>query len=571
MKRWDSVSCDESLAQRLADELGLPLSAGRILASRGFEDIDKARAFLDAHLSGLADPFDIPGMADAVSRIWKAVDDREAIVIYGDFDVDGLTSTTLMVRFFELLGVAVTPFVPNRIDDGYGLTPATLKRCLSDRHPSLIITVDCGIGSCDAVAFAREQGVDVIITDHHEPSDPRPHAVAVVDPKIQPDGPGQMLAGVGVAFTLCHGLIKQARLDQKSGAEDVDIRTLLALVAIGTVADVVPLVAENRILVTHGLRYLNAHPPVGMDKLAEVARVKKDIGVYEIGFVLGPRINAAGRLGAAGDALELLMGENEDRAKALALRLDSLNSRRQAIERGVLKEAKAQLQDRFDEATTFGIVVGGLNWHPGVIGIVASRLCEQYRRPVAVVSFDEEGHGRGSCRSLSLFHLLEGLEQCSDLLVTFGGHHMAAGLQVQKDDFDAFANAFNQAAKSVLEKADLTPVQRIDAWVELDDVDWLLYHSLQKLAPFGLGHPRPILAVRGAELDGGPHVLSGRHLKFRLQQSEGRTVDAIAFGMGDRVDEVRAGPVDVVFYLNLNNYQGRESLQMVVQDFRIAK
>ncbi len=564
MKIWQTVPVDESAASTLAAETNLPLAACRILVGRGCNTADAVDAWLNPRLSRLSDPFLLPNMDAAVARLAHAVHAGERVLVYGDYDVDGITSTALMVRVLSALDIQAIPFLPHRVDDGYGLGVEPVERCIADHAPDCILTVDCGTGSVAAVQRAAELGVDVIVTDHHEPGSDIAPAVAVVNPKLgDTDEILRHLAGVGVAFKLCHALVKRLRDEGYEAATTLDLREHLDLAAVGTIADMVPLSDENRILARYGLLELNRTRNLGLSALRDAAGVKGDIDAYHIGFGLGPRLNAAGRLGTAQTALELLLSEDVDAAGRLAHELDAANRDRQQIEARIVEEAMQSIDATFKPDTHYGLVVASREWHPGVIGIVASRLCARYSRPAIVIAIDETGLGRGSCRSVSGFNMVEGLTECAEVLERFGGHAMAAGLQIAEDRVDELRIRFDQAVQACVTIDQLRPVQRIDGWLSLRDADWPLVECLERMAPFGLGNPRPVWAVRGATLLGEPRVVGQKHLKMTVLEGN-QKLDAIAFNMADR--EIPDGPLDIAFQLNRNVFAGRETMQMNVQD-----
>jgi single-stranded-DNA-specific exonuclease len=551
----------------LSRRLDLPLPLIRVLAARGFRGPEAVDRFLNPRLSDLSDPFGIPDMTAAVSRLWRAIDRKEPVAVYGDYDVDGLTAAALVVSVLTRLGGRATPFIPSRVDEGYGLTPDGFARCVETHSPSLMITVDCGTSSAETVREAARMGIDVIITDHHETAGPVAPAAAVVNPKRTADERVRMLAGVGVAFKLCHALLKQGRDMGRPEAAAVDLRRHMEWIALGTVADAVPLQGENRILASHGLSRFPETPSVGLKALMEVAGIGPKINAYHLAFVLGPRLNAAGRLGNAQPALELLLTDDGDRARELAAALDAANAERKKIETRILEEADARIRETFVPDRHFGLVVGQRGWHVGVIGIVASRLCARYSRPVVVVAFDENGIGRGSCRSVDVFDLVAGLECCADLLQAFGGHALAAGLSVGEKQFAAFCDRFATVCAERLRNRDLQPVQPIDAWIQLREANEDLMRGIEQLAPFGEGNPEPVWGAQAVRILGAPRVVGTRHLKW-LCADGSRSLEAIAFNMAER--QLPDGAVDIAFTLERNCYQGEERLQLNVQDFRPA-
>ncbi|MFT7489408.1 MAG: single-stranded-DNA-specific exonuclease, partial [Candidatus Promineifilaceae bacterium] len=395
LKLWQKVPADAGVSMHLALALQLPLSLATLLVSRGYEDTEETSRFLNPRLSDLSDPFLLPDAEVAGKRLWLAIERQERVCVFGDYDVDGVCSSALLVDVFRELGLAVETFVPNRLEEGYGLSAAALARCLKTNKPDVLITVDCGTSSVDEVKAARDAGVDVIVTDHHEASDGVADALAVVNPKLGDFEPAKTLAGVGVAFKLCHAMVKLGLQEKREVVTRTDLRRHLDLVAIGTIADIVPLVGENRILARHGLMRLNRYPRLGLSELLRVAGVQEDLDAYHIGFVIGPRLNAAGRLGDARRALDILLVEEPAGARKAAEVLDAANQERKAIEQTIQIDARKRIDSNFDPEKSFGLVVGDAGWHQGTVGIVASRLCSRYYRPSIVIGFDETGLGRG--------------------------------------------------------------------------------------------------------------------------------------------------------------------------------
>ena len=565
-KRWLVTEPDEAHVQRIAVEHDLAVPLARVLVNRGHLDEQEITTFLDPALNRVGDPFALPDMEKAVARIWQAIDRKESVLVFGDYDVDGVTSTTLLTRILDRLGNRPKSFIPHRITDGYGLTLESFEKVREKHAPQLIITVDCGTGSVEAVAAAQDQGIDVIVTDHHEASTGVAEAFAVVNPKLGKEDSIQMLAGVGVAFKLCHALLKQGRDDGRETAEKLDLRRFMHLVAMGTVADMVPLVGENRILAAFGIDELNRCTEPGIAALGKVAGIREAFNAYHVGFLLGPRINAAGRMDHSGAALDLLLtGERAD-AEALALALDTANRERQEMEKQMFSEAEQQIDRYFQPDETFGIVVANEGWHPGVVGIVASRLVQKYYRPVVVIGIDENGLGKGSCRSIDAFDLVGGLGKVSGHLERFGGHKMAAGLQIQRGHVDAFRMDFNRVAAEVLIDEALVPQIKIDAWLEPAEVNYPLCAQTERFMPFGLKNPAPVWAINDVAISDKRRVGDG-HMKLVVDLA-GRRVDAIAF---NRVtDELPEGRVDLVFQLKINRFRGAENLQLTVLDFRAA-
>lgn len=566
-KRWVTAEADPRVAEDIARTHGFSRAMARALVTRGLVDHAEIEKFLQPRLADLTDPFSLPGMQTAVDLILSHIEQGSAILVYGDYDVDGVTATALMIQVLSGLGAVAVPFLPHRIEDGYGLGVETLHRCIENYHPNLIITVDCGTSSVEAVREAARLGIDVIVTDHHEPAaEGVAEACAIVNPKLG-GGPEdiRMLAGVGVAFKVCHGLVKAARQRRMEAAEKLDLKTFMELVAVGTVADIVPLLKENRILVYHGLTLLNRTQSVGLRTLIEAAGISGYVDTYHIGFMIGPRINAAGRLGNAEAALELVLTEQEPRARILAQQLDDASRKRQEIEDKIVQEACSDLDGRFDAGRDFGLVVAHPHWHAGVIGIVASRIASRYNRPVVVIGMDDDGVGRGSCRSVPGFDLLKHLQQCSSMLRRYGGHAMAAGLEVDHSRIEEFAARFNEVCAATLSRVDQRRQLLVDAWITPGDIGDPLYHDQNRLRPFGHSNPLPVWAIRNVTPLFPPRVIGGKHLKILFSMG-GRQREAIGFGMGDR--EVPDGPLDIAFNLILNRYNGQEYLQLHLQDLR---
>ena len=569
-KRWTMVEAAPEVAEGIAADYGFSRAMARALVARGLVDRAEIDRFLQPRLADLTDPFVLPGMEKAVDLILQHIEQGSSILVYGDYDVDGVTATALMIQVLSGLGAVAAPFLPHRIEDGYGLGVETLHRCVETYRPNLIITVDCGTSSVEAVREAARLGIDVVVTDHHEPAaEGVAEACAVVNPKLGncPEDI-RMLAGVGVAFKVCHGLVKAARQRKLEAAEKLDLKTFMELVAVGTVADIVPLLKENRILVYHGLQLLNRTNSVGLRTLIEAAGITGPVDTYHIGFMIGPRINAAGRLGNADAALELVLTEQEQRAKILAQQLDDASRKRQEIEDKIVGEACEDLDRRFDADKDFGLVVAHPHWHAGVIGIVASRIASRYNRPVVVIGMDDDGVGRGSCRSIPGFDLLSHLQQCSPMLRRYGGHAMAAGLEVDHARIAEFSARFNEVCAATLSQGDQRRQLMIDAWISPNDITDHLYHDQNRLRPFGHSNPLPVWAVRNVTPVFPARVIGGKHLKLLFSMG-GKQREAIGFGMGER--EVPDGPLDIAFNLILNRYNGQEYLQLHLQDFRATQ
>jgi len=550
----------------LAQAVRIPAPLAQVLINRGYCDPAEAGRFLNPQLRQLRDPFELPDMDAAVARLVTAIGRRERLVIYGDYDVDGVTSSALLLRVLRAAGADVGSFLPHRMDEGYGLSQNGVARCLQEHDPRLLVAVDCGTSSVHEIAELKKRHIDTIVLDHHEPPDQLPECVAVVNPKRsverRSDGGSaradscEPLASVGVSFKLAHALFKRERHLAKA----VDLREHLDLVAVGTVADVVPLTGENRILVRSGLERLPRTRKVGLRALLNVADVPDKVGPYHIGFRLGPRLNAAGRLADAMAALELLLTENAARADELARLLDEHNAERQQIEERISEEALAEAARRETDRV---LVLANPEWHAGVIGIVASRIAQQYHRPTVMIG---EG-GKGSCRSIGGFSMVDALSHCASVLERFGGHEMAAGLSVQTGKIAALRRLLNEHAARVLSDEDLQPRLRVDAVVRLDELDAEFFQHLDRLEPCGQGNPEPTFAAQGVRVRGTPRVVGADHLKFFVRDPDsGIGAEAIWWKMAGR--ELPGGPLDVAFHAELHEYRGEQTVQLNVRDVR---
>jgi single-stranded-DNA-specific exonuclease len=551
------------LVEALARELKLPLPLCRVLAVRGLTDGEGARAFLRPLLDHLHPPELLSDASLAASRIAEAIQGGETILVHGDYDVDGVCAVTLLTCWIRTLGGRVVPFVPHRLKDGYDLGPAGLAAA-AEAGASLLVTCDCGTVAHDAVRTARDRGLDVIVTDHHTPGDQLPPALAVVNPARSDCGyPNPALSGTGVVFKLCQ------LLGRKLGRPLDELIPHLDLVALATVADLVPLRGENRVLTRYGLRALGITGRPGLQALKEVSGIEGDVvEAGQVAFGLAPRINAAGRMGAAADALRLLLTDRPGEARELARELDRLNRERRDEDERTLEQALAHLARDYDPGRDLGVVVSGEGWHPGVIGIVASRVVERIHRPVVLVSVGEGG-ARGSGRSVPGVDLHAAIQGCAEHLTRFGGHRQAAGMDLDPQQIPAFRDAFNRQVTRQLDGRPPRPTVRGDAPLALSEVNRELHHYLGYLGPFGMGNPRPVFWSRAMEVDGRPRTVGRGHLKLLLRDG-GERLDAIGFGLADRVpaDSLGRGPVDVLFQLRENEYRGVRSLQARIVDLR---
>ena len=564
-RRWVEVGCDEAAAGRLARELGLELLAARVLACRGLADPADAVRFLQARLADLPDPFLMKGMAAAVERLVRAISGGERIALYGDYDVDGITSTALLAGFLRAVGANVVTYVPHRLVEGYGLNTEAVRR-LAGEGARLLVSLDCGITSVAEVRAAADLGVEAVVVDHHTVPVELPAAAAILNPHQPGCGyPYKPLAAVGVTFCLAMALRKRLREAGHFSAArpEPNLRQALDLVALGTVADVVPLTGVNRVLVRWGLEEVARTARPGLRALKRVAGLVEGAAVTagQIGFRLGPRLNAAGRLDDASRGVRLLLTGDEAEATALADELDRENRSRQEIEREILGQALALAEERV-EAGARGLVLSRDSWHPGVIGIVASRVVERYHRPAVLVGV-ANGVGKGSGRSIEGFHLYDALARCAPHLTRFGGHQHAAGVTLDPAALPAFREAFEALAREQLTDDDLVPRCRIEGRLLAEAVCERSAEALERLAPFGAGHPEPLFAVRGRPRRARTVGAGGAHLKLGFAAG----VEAIGFSMGDRLG-LCDGEVEAAVTLGFDDWDGARRLQLKIRDLR---
>jgi single-stranded-DNA-specific exonuclease len=550
---------DAATVAQLVREAGIAPWVAECLVRRGLAEPELAGRFLKPLLRTLSDPFRLPAMDAAVVRVLAALENRERIVLYGDYDVDGVTSLALLTRLLRAYGADVTTFLPHRVDEGYGLSADGIVRCIEEHRPQLLIAVDCGTTSVAEITRLREAGVDVVVLDHHEPKDELPPAVAIVNPKLGEDY--HYLCSAGIAFKIAHALLKRRPV------AGFDIKELLDLVAIGTVADVVPLVEENRIFVRAGLERIAQSRWPGVRALVEVAGLRAPFRAADIGFGIGPRLNAAGRLDSASASLDLLLTDDPARAQSLARSLDLQNRERRTIEGEVLAKAEAQITSLYDPGGESAIVVGGAGWHPGVVGIVASRLQRRYHRPTFVVGFDTMGIGKGSGRSIEGLSLVAALRHCSALLEKFGGHEMAAGLTMRQEHFEAFRAAFSEAAGGMLTRDQLQRTLRLDAELRLADVNLNLLGEHDALQPFGTANHQPVFFTRGVMLAGEPRLMKEKHYSFTFRHGRSQS-RAVWWNAAD--ETLPPLPWDIAFTVSRNEWNGRVDAQLELRDVRAA-
>lgn len=560
LKSWRLVPGKQELREHLSKCLGISEVVAQLLINRGISTEQDAKTFLYAGSETLGNPFALKDMEKAVQRIECAIHNREKITVYGDYDVDGITSCAIVYKLLTRLGAVIEYYIPERQSEGYGLNSQALEH-LHQTGTKLLITVDCGISSLEETA-AMLGKMDIIITDHHQPPSILPTAVAVINPKRQDcPYPDKQLAGVGVAFKLCQALWFTCQVQPPVFLDDVE------LVAIGTIADIVPLVGENRLLVKLGLERLSNTPNLGIRSLLEVCKLRgAKIDAGKVGFMLAPRLNAAGRVGHASLAVELLVTEDKDKAKAIAVFLDEENCRRQVLEKEILESAEDVIAS---SNLTSGkvIVVAGENWHTGVIGIVASRLADRYYQPVIVISI-RDGIGKGSCRSIPGFDIYEALSSCSELLVKFGGHKQAAGLTIEIGNIDAFRQRMNEKG-DLLSDDTYRPVLQIDTLVSLEQISASLLEQLACLAPHGMGNPTPVFACRELQVADLKSIgQNGKHLKLKVRR-QNSTGDVIGWGMGEMAASIhRNDSIDLAFAPEFNEWQGHRNIQLKAFDVK---
>jgi len=581
--KWNIPKNDHELCGMLSGELGIESLIAQILINRGITDSLSARSFLDPYLKDLYDPFMMKDMDKGVRRIIEAIRGKEKICIYGDYDVDGITATSLLVIFFRELGIDVSCYIPERISEGYGLNIPAIKK-IGESGVGLIITVDCGISDIDEIEEAKGLGIDVIITDHHQVPDRLPDAVAILNP-AQNDCPYpfKYLAGVGIAFKLTKGL--RAALREEGWFRGVlpNLKRHLDLVALGTIADITPLIDENHILVKYGLEEITNTGKTGLKSLKVISGInEKDIDTYDVGFVLAPRLNAAGRIGRGDSGVELLIAEDMSKAMEISRYLDRINRERQRMQEEILREVRGIIEKEFgpgelpDSIRT--IVLASDKWHPGVIGIVASKIADDYFRPAILISLDGE-RGRGSARSTPFFHIYDGLRECRDLLIDFGGHKFAAGVTIERKKIDEFKERFNMIVQENTDDDNSIPRIDIDAVVDLKDLNKDVVKTINSLGPFGHSNPQPIILARGVRVIGEHSMVgkNGEHLKFKVLNGS-KTMDVIGFNMSYMAEEQGLMPsfnssdsiFDIVFTPHINRWNNSETVQLKLKDMRRA-
>ena len=553
---------DPAIVRALCDELLLPEPICRLLALRGHAPAETAKRYLRPRLDQLLPPEQMLDLDRAVERLVRAIQRGETILVHGDYDVDGMSSTALMTRALRAVGGKVVPFIPQRLVDGYDLGDAGVRAARA-AGATVVVTCDCGTSAVTPVATLQGEGIDVIISDHHLPGGDLPNAFAVLNPKRPGcESADKDLAAVGVAFKLAMAVTRAL------GGNENTVFGMLDLVALATIADIAPLRGENRVFARYGLKMLAETKNVGLRALIRAAGLdNKALTAGRVGYILAPRLNAVGRLGHALRGVELLLATSEHEANAIARELEELNARRQDIDRAVLDSARRRVM-QLDLDESYGIVLAEEGWHPGVIGIVASRLVEEFGRPTVLIGLDGD-EGKGSGRSISRFDLHAGIGRCRHLLKRFGGHRSAAGVTIARDQVAEFARAFNESARSVLSPDDLVPELRIDMEVALSDLTPAFESLLRHLEPCGVGNPAPVLMTRGVRLAAPPRTVGQGGLKLRLENESGDPIDALGWSLGARIGEIDMNrPFDIAYRLERDEWQGTSRLQARLADFR---
>lgn len=558
----------EEYVNFIADKLNIAPQIARLLVIRGIRNYEDAKRFFRPESESLHDPFLMKDMDKAANRLSSAIRNCEKVVIYGDYDVDGTTATSIVYLFLKEFGLDVEYYIPHRFKEGYGINPDGIQFAI-DCNADLIVSVDCGITAVEEARYAKEKGIDLIICDHHTVGDEIPDAVAVLDPK-RPDCnyPFDGLSGAGVGFKLIQGTVKKLGLAKKH------IDRFLDLVAISIASDIVPIVDENRILMRRGLKLINTKPRVGIKALLEHIKIPPgSVTTSSIVFSIGPRINAAGRMGDATTAVELMIATNEAAAKRYAAELESINIARRDTDSETMGQAMDMLDADFnlDEIST--MVLHHPDWHLGVIGIVASRLVDTYYRPTIMLS-TVEGKIKGSARSIKGFNIYDALKKCDDLLEQFGGHEFAAGLTMDESNLDEFRRRINEIAYERLSENDFLPELTIDGVINLEDVDLKFWKLLSQFEPFGPGNMRPVFVSRGVCIEGVPTIVGNGHLKMKVSQDNSAIIDAIGFNMHEYLPVIRNcddNRIDIAYVLEENNWNGRRSIQMRIKDIHVEE
>ena len=555
-KKWEIYQTNEEKVEELQEKYKLNRLLSILLTNREITEETEITKFLNPKRSDFYDPFGMPDMEKAVERILKAIENKEQIIIYGDYDVDGITSVTVLKSFLEERGIQVNVYIPNRLNEGYGLNKTAMEE-IAKQGNKLMITVDCGITAVEEVEYAKKFGIETIITDHHEPAEELPKAIAVVDAKRKDNKyEYRNLAGVGVVFKLIQALSIKLELDQKEYLKYLDI------VCVGTISDIVPLTDENRVIVKLGLKLVEQTKNLGLKEILQSCGYSK-INSTTISFGVAPRINACGRMGHQEEALNLLLSKEENEVKELTQKINEYNKTRQEIEKNIYNEAVEQIEkEGLDTKNT--IVVSGKGWHHGVIGIVSSKITELYFKP-SILLCEEDGECKGSGRSIPGFDLHEALMECNDTIDKFGGHAMAVGININKEKIEEFKEKFEKIAKEK-EVDKIIPILNLDAEIKLDDVNKEMVDSLKELEPFGEANKMPIFAFRNLKIDSIRSLSEGKHLRLSVKDNK-NIINAIGFNMGALADTYRIGDrVDIAGNLEINSFNGVDSIQINIKD-----
>ena len=556
-KKWVYNNVDENKVLEIKEKYGLSELLANILVGRNIIEENQIKVFLEPTRNDFYDPFLLPDMEIAVPRIINAIENKEKIVIYGDYDVDGITSISVLKKFLEDRGLEVSEHIPNRLDEGYGLNKEAIDE-INKSGCKLMITVDCGISGLEEVEYANSLGIETIITDHHEPLDELPKAIAVIDAKIKTNKyPFNQLAGVGVVFKLIQAISIKLRLDEKEYLKYLD------LVCIGTISDIVPLVDENRVIAKLGLKLVEVTRNIGLRTLLDSIGYKK-VNSMSVSFGIAPRINACGRMGHADEALKLFLTNDKSEAIALTQKLNDYNKERQDIEKNIFEEALNKINEENIEEKS-AIVLGGDNWHHGVIGIVASKITDMYFKPSILICF-EDNKGKGSGRSIPGFDLHKALCETSQYLEKYGGHAMAVGLSLSKEKFEDFKKVFQEYADSK-DINEIVPIINIDNLITEKELNLEAVRDLEKLEPFGEANKCPLIAYKNLKIDSIRVLTEGKHMKLTLKTEKNNIITAMGFNMGYRAEEYLIGDrVDIVGTLEINAFNGNENIQFNLKD-----
>jgi len=570
--KWQEKSFDQKIADTLANSTNLSPFVAKLLAERNIESIADAEAFISPKLAHLNDPFDIKNMDRAVGRIKDAIKKKEEILLVGDYDVDGISSVSILQKVLTELGGVSSLIIPRRKDEGYGLTMNVLKRGLKKRDLSLVIALDCGTNSMEEAIFLKDSGIDLIVVDHHQAKEDISDFPIILNPHLfdSPNAPWVNLCTAGLAFKLAHAIVKSIRIEGSKIAERIDLKEYLPLSALGTIADLVPLQEENRIISKFGLKHLGYNPSIGLNALLQESRIDRNLYPQseDITFKLAPMINACGRMDDPTVATSLFLESDAKRCKELAKKMNEYNEERKFIEAQLTEEAKLQARDLFSEEVALVAHGDGKYWNPGVVGIVAGKLANSLRKPCLVLAKSENGEYRGSGRGVKGLDLVQALAECKNLLLHWGGHPVAVGLSIVKENLEEFTKAFLTAVKSQIGTHTTNQYLEIDAFVQQNQLNDNLLHEIDKLAPFGQGNPQPLLGIEKVRLNGRPKpVGSGEHFQFSIHNGE-EAITGIAWRMADNIPPIDK-EIDIAFRLQWNLWNQRKRLQMVMDSWKI--